>query len=240
MGVRPALRMPDQNPSFGHADLRVWQPGRRFSGPFGLAPDSTGQNQSSCLTDFRAPASASFGGADPRQRERWVANVSAATLRRGAASPGPASFERPRTRERGASTMQVVGPDVCDPSLTLRVMAPTNHSKDRSPESVSQDDRFWPVESETRSKGPEHPRRPCQTRRSARPNDSLGPWNPRPGRSATGVPRRTLQGEGSSPSQVPSARSFPFDHRTRRDHDVVVGPGVCDPSFSLSRLSTDR
>ena len=46
MGVRPALRQPDQNPSFGPADLRVWQRHLRCSGRFGLALEFHGPKQS--------------------------------------------------------------------------------------------------------------------------------------------------------------------------------------------------
>jgi hypothetical protein len=61
--------------------------------------------------------------------------------------------------------MQVVGPDVCDPSQHLsRVCIHQIIRRSGARQSASQDDRFWPVEFESQA---ETPRAPATTKQDA-------------------------------------------------------------------------
>jgi hypothetical protein len=87
-------------------------------------------------------------------------------------------------------------------AILVEGLHPPNNSKIRSPE-IRESRRVltWP---------PSRRSKPHRTRLNGfagrgDPRDQatgIGPWNPRPGRIATGIPRRTLQGERSSPYQV--------------------------------------
>src|SRR5206468_2001345 len=102
-------------------DLRVCIVCAGCSGRFGLAPDSTGQNQSSCLADRRAPGLRLMCvSPDPTSVAMGRIRLRDGFLHRSAASFGLATVRRAEDKtRRGATTRQVVGPDVYDPSPSL-------------------------------------------------------------------------------------------------------------------------